>query len=207
NKTDVGIEGIEIDTDFLFDLHARPHLECGPNKVFYKDATPGDFDRDVEVEFTVRPAAVPPVSREKSRIVVPGIENTVPADGMGYFWVRVALRDADGRPISYKKVFLTSSRPDADEITWMPTPARDHIANGMQFATLVLNHATFKYNNFRIRGELVTPSTPEHGVDDWNGYICFMVQSRQAGTSTLTAATKDGQEVGSVDVRFAQPVL
>ncbi|NQU74779.1 MAG: hypothetical protein HQ546_00525, partial [Planctomycetes bacterium] len=32
NKTDVGIEGIEIDTDFLFDLHARPHLECGPNK-------------------------------------------------------------------------------------------------------------------------------------------------------------------------------
>ncbi|NQU75906.1 MAG: hypothetical protein HQ546_06295 [Planctomycetes bacterium] len=205
DKANVGIDKMRFQTEFAFDLHSRPHLECGPNKVTYRDSVPGDFDRNVQVEFTCRPATVQPVSVEKSRIEVPGIENAMPADGMRFYWVRVAVRDAQGKPIPSKQVFLTSDRPDSDDVVWMPSPTRDHMPNGVQFTTMILNHATLKFDDFRMEGKPMKFGTPELGIDDWNGYICFRVQSRKPGTSTLTAVTKDGQKIGQVECHFIEP--
>ena len=201
-KEDVGIESLRCETDFLFDLHARPILGCGANRVTYQDATAPDVRRNVEVEFRYQPLAVPSVSRQHSRIDVPGAGNAVPADGMRFFWVRVALRDEAGRPIPHKQVRLTSDRGAADDIAWMPSPCRDFLPNGMQFAPLVLNQATYRFTNFKMKGQPAKMATPEHGVDDWNGYICFMVQSRTPGPATLTASTMDGQEIGAVTVCY-----
>lgn len=204
-KEDVGIESLRIETDFLFDLHARPILGSGANKVSYRDATQGDFQRNVEVEFKCRPLEVPPASTRHSSITVPGIENSIPADGMHFFWVRVALRDDRGLPIPHKRLNLSSNRGEADEITWVQTPCRDALDwdSAPGFSQLVLNRATYRFVNFRRDGQASIMATPKHGVDDWNGYMCFMVQSLTPGSAKLTATTDDGQEIGSVTVNFS----
>lgn len=204
NKTDVGIHRIHFGTDFMFDLHSRPHLGRGVNVVTYRDASPENLPRNVAVEFRCVPHNVAPVSLTHSRLEVPGGENALPADGMRYFWVRVCLRDAEGKPICGKKVHLTSSRGGLDEITWMPMPTRDAIPGQPPVCPLVLNQATFKFTNYRARGEPAVPATPEHGIEDWNGYLCFMVQSTTPGESALTATTDDGERIGEVTVRFVR---